>query len=101
MLLPEAKEMMVDVLAHINANGGLNQVITLIFNNSYVRTYGPDDEGLSMDEIDLEKGLFKFVELDEHMNEYISFKSVVYLEGVTMAPPGKDRKLINWRQVRP
>ncbi|MNH48416.1 hypothetical protein D3C79_1122620 [compost metagenome] len=53
-----------------------------------------------MSEVDLDRGLFKFIEEDEEGNPYISYKTVMYVEGVTFAPPGVKKIRINWRAVR-
>lgn len=99
MFSEESKALMQQFLDLVNENGGMSQVITIIFNNSYVKTFGPN-EVFNMGQVDLEKGLFKFVEEDEEGNAYISYKTAMYVEGVTFAPPGVDKKIVNWRAVR-
>lgn len=99
MFSDESQTLMQQFLDFVEENGGMDQVITIIFNNSYVKTFGPDEK-FNMGQVDLPRGLFKFVEEDDKGNVYTSFKTVMYVEGVTFAPPGVNKNIINWRSVR-
>lgn len=87
-----------ELTAFINSKGGNSQVMMFVFNNSYTKVFGDDEWNPSM--ID-SKGIFKFVEEDVQGNEYHVYKHLEYLESITMAPPGVDRKTIYYRNYRP
>lgn len=90
-----------EFLDFINDNGGYSQLLMLTFNNSYIKVYG-DNEVFDPDkEFDIDKMMFKFVEYDVKDRAFISFKSLLYIEGITMAPPGVDKDTIYYRNFRP
>lgn len=88
-------------LDFINDRGGPEQVMMLIFNNSYIKVYGDNQSFDPEVDFDVNTGLFTFVEYDVKGREYISFKTLEYIEGLTMAPIGVDKDTINYRNFRP
>lgn len=88
-------------LDFIQARGGNEQVMMLVFNNSYIKVYG-DKESFNPDEdFDVTTGIFTFIEEDVKGRKFISYKTLEYIEGLTMAPIGVDKDTINYRNYRP
>lgn len=88
-------------LDFVNENGGPSQLAMLVFNNSYIKLYGDGESFNPTVDFDVEKGLFRFIETDVKRREYITFKSYLYLEGVTFAPVGVNKDTLNYRNFRP
>lgn len=88
-------------LSFINANGGNSQVMMFIFNNSYTKVFADNDVFDPATMFDSATGIFKFVEEDVKARKYHSFKHLMYIEGVVMAPPGENKDKIYYRNFRP
>lgn len=88
-------------LDFINKNGGPSQLCQIVFNNSYVRVYGDGEQFDPEADYDLETGIIKFIERDIKGREFITYKSYIYIEGLTFAPIGVNKDTINYRNYRP
>lgn len=88
-------------LSFVDANGGPEKLAMLVFNNSYTKVFGEGEVFNPAEDFDASTGLFRFVEYDIRRLEYVSYKGLLYLEGITFAGEGVDKDTINFRSFRP
>jgi hypothetical protein len=81
--------------------GGVEKrVVSLIFNNAYVKTFNQPEVFSYAEHLDETNEYFKFMEKDTRGVPYMVLKPVMYLEGIVFAENDEDVERLDKRYIR-
>jgi len=80
--------------------GGVDRIISLTFNNSYVRTFAIGEKFSEQVQFDEEEEMIIIKSRDTSDRPYINVKPIEYLEAIVFAENDEDMKYLDRRYIR-
>jgi hypothetical protein len=84
----------------VEAHGGPQLVVSLIFNNAYVKTFGTHEQFTYEANLDELNEYVIFKEEDPSGKHYTVVKPILYLEGIIFADTVEDYDRLDRRTIR-